>query len=111
MDAQVPKALQAVVLRCLHKERTGRFSSIAGLAAALASFARDQRGAGTIVDRTKLIQQRKAGAPELSAAAAQSSSTTTVRQSGGARPARTPGRILGDGRLVAIIAAVVAVVV
>ncbi|HET7501671.1 MAG TPA: hypothetical protein VFK02_11725, partial [Kofleriaceae bacterium] len=49
---------QAVVLRCLEKDRRARYASIAELAAALAPFARDQRAASMVVDRTTNMQRR-----------------------------------------------------
>ncbi|HET7501783.1 MAG TPA: serine/threonine-protein kinase [Kofleriaceae bacterium] len=62
MDPRVPHGLQAVVLRCLEKDRGARFASIAELVVALAPFAADQRAASTIADRAQLLWQRTSGA-------------------------------------------------
>ncbi|HEX4417031.1 MAG TPA: serine/threonine-protein kinase [Kofleriaceae bacterium] len=55
IDPRVPRALQAVVLRCLEKDRAARWPSVAALAAALAPFARDPLGAALAVERTQLL--------------------------------------------------------
>ncbi len=39
---EIPPAFEAVVLRCLAKDRAGRFANVAELAGALQSFSRDQ---------------------------------------------------------------------
>lgn len=56
LDPRIPPGLQAAVFRCLEKDRRARFRSVAALAAALAPFARDQRQAATIVERTAHMQ-------------------------------------------------------
>jgi serine/threonine-protein kinase len=61
MDPRLPRGLQAVVLRCLEKDRAARFPSIAALAAALAPFAHDQRAAAIIVERANLMLRRAGG--------------------------------------------------
>jgi eukaryotic-like serine/threonine-protein kinase len=65
MDGRAPRALQAIVMRCLEKDRGARFATVAELATALAPFARDQRAAATIVDRANLIRQRPGSSNEL----------------------------------------------
>jgi serine/threonine-protein kinase len=87
LDPSISPGLQAAVLRCLEKDRRERFRSVAALAAVLAPFARNQREAETIVERTAHMQD---GLPrgiepvvhwELSPA-------TTLSQSAGATAAR-----------------------
>src|SRR4029079_4886018 len=65
MDPGIARPLQAVVLRCLEKNRDARFPSIADLAAALAPFAHDQRAAAAIVDRASFMSQGLAGGYEV----------------------------------------------
>jgi serine/threonine-protein kinase len=93
MDPRIPRGLQVAVLRCLEKDRRARFASIAELAAALAPFARDQRAAAMVVDRTKLMQQRPGSAAEPPPPVPGLAGTTL---SGSAGPAgsRLPGRRL-----------------
>jgi serine/threonine-protein kinase len=83
MDPRLPRALQGVVLRCLEKDRRARFPSIAELAVALAPFARDQRAAAVVVDRTKLMLQRPGSAMEATAWPGVSTSATTLSGSAG----------------------------
>jgi len=90
MDPRIPRGLQSVVLRCLEKDRKARFSSVAELAAALAPFARDQRAAALVADRTRLMLQRQGGWHEPAAPARQSPVATTL--SGSAGVARSPSR-------------------
>jgi hypothetical protein len=92
MDRRVPRGLQAAVLRCLEKDRNARFPSIAALAAALAPFARDQRAAAMIVDRTSLMVRRAIAVVELPGGPVQSSSDTTMRASNGQTQPRTKRR-------------------
>src|SRR4029079_7061064 len=61
MDPGIARPLQAVVLRCLEKNRDARFPSIADLAAALAPFAHDQRAAAAIVDRASFMSHGLGG--------------------------------------------------
>jgi serine/threonine-protein kinase len=90
MDPRIPRGLQAVVLRCLEKDRKARFSSVAELAAALAPFARDQRAAALVADRTRLMLQRQSGRSEPAAPARQTPVATTL--SGSAGVTRPPSR-------------------
>ena len=50
-----PSWLQEIVLRCMAKDRAGRFASIAELVTALAPFARDQRMAAIVRERTRAM--------------------------------------------------------
>jgi len=84
MDPRIPPGLQGVVLRCLEKDRRSRFSSVAELAAALAPFARDQRTAAVIVDRTSLMLQRQGGGIEPAVHAGRARTATTLSGSAGA---------------------------
>jgi len=92
MDPRLPRALQGVVLRCLEKDRRARFPSIAELAVALAPFARDQRAAGVVVDRTKLMLQRPGSATEATAWPGVSPSATTLSASAGSPSSRSRRR-------------------
>jgi len=87
LDARIHRGLQAAVLRCLEKDRRARFPSIAAFAAALAPFARNQREAATIVERTNLFLHRSSDASsrlELAAPSGQGLTTTTLGESAGA---------------------------
>jgi serine/threonine-protein kinase len=114
MDLRLPRGLQSVVLRCLEKDRRARFSSIAELAAALAPFARDQRAAATVMDRTNLLRQRPGSRVEP---LAPDFSPTATTHGGSAGPAgwRVRGRryllatVLGLGSFVVLFATVTAV--
>jgi eukaryotic-like serine/threonine-protein kinase len=88
MNPAIPGMLQATVPRCLEKDRRARFPTIAVLAAALAPFARNQREAATIVERTSLMLQGSGGADERAAHVDQPQATTTLSGSAGsgARP-------------------------
>jgi hypothetical protein len=79
--------LQSVIFRCLEKDRRERFPSVAALAAALAPFARSQRDAETIVERTAHMQD---GLPRGIEPAVhwEASPATTLSQSVGATAAR-----------------------
>jgi serine/threonine-protein kinase len=90
MNPDVPRGLQAVVLRCLEKNRKARFSTIAELVAALVPFARNQREAATIAERTSLMMQRPSGPIALVPPASQDSVSTTLSgsASSGLRPRR-----------------------
>ena len=92
MDPRIPRGLQAVVLRCLEKDRKARFSSVADLAAALAPFARDQRAAALVVDRTNLMLQRQGGRIEPAASPGMSTTATTLSGSAGAVRSRSRRR-------------------
>jgi serine/threonine-protein kinase len=87
LDPRIPLGLQAAVLRCLEKDRRERFRSVAALAAALAPFARNQREAETIVERTAHMQD---GLPRGIEPAVhwELSPATTLSQSVGATAAR-----------------------
>ena len=106
MDPRIPRALQSVVLKCLEKDRAARFPSIAALASALAPFARDQRAAATVVDRTRLMLKRGRPQVEPIAQASRSSRPTTLsgsasmtRASSQRRRRMLGGTLLGIGVL------------
>jgi serine/threonine-protein kinase len=66
--SDVPAGLEAVILRCLEKERNARFPSVADFAAALRGFASNEaRGSIERITRT-LAQGRTTVAPVASAA-------------------------------------------
>jgi serine/threonine protein kinase len=90
MNPEIPRGLQAVVLRCLEKNRKARFPTIAELVAALVPFARNQREAATIAERTSLMTQRPSRASALALPATQDSVSTTLSgsASSGLRPRR-----------------------
>lgn len=92
MDRRIPRALQGAVLRCLEKQREGRFPSIAELAAALAPFARDQRAAATIVDRTSLMSRGASAAIDHPGGSPHSPTATTLSGSAGAAQLRSRRR-------------------
>jgi serine/threonine-protein kinase len=87
MEAWVSRPLQGVVLRCLAKDRSDRFASIAQLVAALAPFARDRRTAAVVVDRANLMRQGVHSGVDLAAGSGHSPTATTL--SGSARALRT----------------------
>jgi serine/threonine-protein kinase len=62
LHARVPSDLARAVYRCLEKEPSARFASMAELAAALAPYAADRRAASTIVERTQLMRDGAAAA-------------------------------------------------
>jgi serine/threonine protein kinase len=78
MDVRIPRGLQAAVLKCLEKDRNARFPSVAALATALAPFARDQRAAATVVERTSLILRGSQRQPAHTAQAEQAPNATTL---------------------------------
>jgi serine/threonine protein kinase len=88
MQPSIPRGLQAVVLRCLKKDREQRYTSIAALASALAPFARDQRAASVIVDRTTLMRNGPKREPETVGRVSSQESPTTLSSSAGV--ARVP---------------------
>jgi eukaryotic-like serine/threonine-protein kinase len=51
----LPRGLEAVVRRCMEKDRRARYATMAELAAALQPFASDQRAAAVVVDRTRAM--------------------------------------------------------
>lgn len=115
LDPRIPPGLQAVVFRCLEKDRRERFRSVAALAAALAPFARNQRDAETIVERTAHMQD---GLPRGIEPAVhwEPSPATTLSQSVGATAARPRPRLavsragsLGALALLAVMALIVSV--
>jgi hypothetical protein len=113
MDRRIPRALQAAVLRCLEKRREARFSSMAELAAALAPFARDQRAAAVIVDRTGLLARGASPASEHTAGRTGSPTATTLSGSAGASQVRVKRRsyaIIGVTSLLVSIGGVALVV-
>jgi Protein kinase domain len=113
MDPRVPRGLQAVVLRCLEKERDRRYPSIAALAAALAPFARDHRAAAITVERTRLMHQGVKSPVEAAAHAGRTQPATTVSGSAGVKSGPVPrGYVIAGAATVAIaIAAIVMVVI
>jgi serine/threonine protein kinase len=112
LNARIPRGLQAAVLRCLEKDRRGRFPSVAALAAALAPFARNQHEAATIVGRTNLLLQRSIDPSGSSGALAvfppqdKEAPTTTLSGSAGAlgSPPRRRGAIIGGVSVVGVAA-------
>ena len=93
MDLRIPRGLQAVVLRCLEKDRQSRFSSIAELVTALLPFAHDQRTAATIADRANLLlRQRPSGAIEAPVHSEQLNVETTLSGSAGSADSRSRHR-------------------
>jgi serine/threonine-protein kinase len=101
METWVPRPLQAVVLRCLAKDRNDRYPSIAALVAALAPFARDRRTAAVVVDRTNLLHQGAHHGGELTRSGRSPNATTL---SGSARALRA-GSLSNRRRTVAGIVA------
>jgi serine/threonine-protein kinase len=89
MNPQIPRGLQAVVLRCLQKDRRARFSTIAELVAALVPFARNQREAAMTAERTNLMLQRPIRPGDLAPPLAHDSISTTL--SGSAASGLRPG--------------------
>ncbi|HET7501672.1 MAG TPA: serine/threonine-protein kinase [Kofleriaceae bacterium] len=87
METWVQRPLQAVVLRCLEKDRDDRYGSVAALAAALAPFARDQRAAGLIVERATAMQKGVSSGRQVVRRADSSAAATTL--SGSARAFRS----------------------
>jgi serine/threonine-protein kinase len=79
MDPRLPRELQAVILRCLEKDRVARFESTAELSASLAPFAGDLRAAALVVDRTR-VMLGGATAADLPVRVADRSETATTRQ-------------------------------
>src|SRR5262249_39463012 len=59
---QAPAALEAVILRCLHKDPAGRFPDVAALAEALAPFASD-RGRLSAGRVSRVVQGARATEP------------------------------------------------
>jgi serine/threonine-protein kinase len=55
MDPQLPRGLEDIVMCCLAKNREERFTTVAALAGALASYARDQRGAALVLERARTM--------------------------------------------------------
>ncbi len=108
MDPRLPRGLQAVILRCLEKDRAARFPSIAALAAALAPFARDARSAGIIVERTAAMLQGLGASVASAARFGQSPHATTLSGSAGMMRTRSAGRY-AIGGAAAVLAAIVAV--
>lgn len=112
MDPRIPRGLQAVVLRCLEKDRAARFPSMAALAAALAPFARDGRAAAIVVERTRAMLQGPSGAAAPGARFGERQSTTTLSGSTGVVPAQSLRHwyaLVGTVLLVGAIAVVSAV--
>jgi serine/threonine-protein kinase len=117
LDPRLPRGLEAIVLRCLAKDRNGRFGSMAELAVALAPYARDQRAATVVVDRTRLMLGGPPAPVTAPSLPAHHEAATTLQSTAGSRilaAARTPRRralytVAGAVALVAMIAAMVAV--
>ncbi|HEX7842479.1 MAG TPA: protein kinase, partial [Kofleriaceae bacterium] len=112
MDPRLPRGLQAVVLRCLEKDRAARFQSMAEVAAALAPFARDRRAAGIVVERTNVMLRGASSAVDPPARFGQAPTATTL--SGSAGMVRTTSRrnryvLGGAGVLLSAIAVLSAV--
>jgi len=111
MDPRIPRGLQAVVLRCLEKDRAARCQSMAELAAALAPFARDGRAAGIVVERTS-VMLRGQGSNVAPVARLGRAPTTTLSGSAGMVRSRSRGRryaIGGTAVLISTIAVLFAV--
>jgi hypothetical protein len=83
MDPQIPRMLQAAILRCLEKDRAARFPSIAALAAALAPFARDRRSAEIIAERTAAMLRGPGASVPQPAPMGECPDTTTLNTSSG----------------------------
>lgn len=79
-----------VIYRCLEKEPSARFTSMADLAAALAPHATDRRAAATIVERTRMIYDGVIAGPV-------------------AREDSTPARGFTHGRRLAVRGAVISI--
>src|SRR6185503_20267896 len=92
MDRRIPRGLQAAVMRCLEKDRNARFPSVAALVAALAPFARDQRGAATIADRTTLMSRGPSAVVEVPSGRVQAPNATTLSSSAGTSQSMTKRR-------------------
>ena len=106
MDPRIHRGLQAVILRCLEKDRAARFPSTAALAAALAPFARDVRSAGIIVERTAVMARGPSPAVTQAPSSAQSSIATTLSASAGMVRARSRRRRYAIGGAAALFAAI-----
>ena len=109
MDPRVPRGLQAVVLRCLEKDRAARFPSIAELAAALAPFARDGRAAAIVVERATGMLHGAAIASGPPARYGRTPTATTQSGSAGMVHARTARRRYAIGATVGSLGAIIAI--
>ena len=109
MDPRVPRGLQAVVLRCLEKDRTARFPSIAELAAALAPFARDGRAAAIVVERATGMLHGPAIASAPPARYGRTPTATTQSGSAGMVHTRTARRRYAIGATVVLLGAIIAI--
>jgi serine/threonine-protein kinase len=107
MDPRLPRGLQAVILHCLEKDRGARFPSIAALAVALATFARDARSAGIIVERTTAMLRRPGTSVGPEARFGQAPTETTLSGSAGMMRARSTRRYAVGGAAV-VLAVIVA---
>jgi serine/threonine-protein kinase len=107
MDPRIPRGLQAVVLRCLEKDRAARFQSMAELTVALAPFARDGRGAGIIVERTNAMLRGPGGNVAPVARHAQARTATTLSESAGMVRSQSRGRGYAIGGAAVLISTMV----
>jgi len=103
MDPRIARGLQAVILRCLEKDRAARFPSIAALVAALAVFARDGRAAEIVAERTTAMLKHPSIAVAQAPFRAQSPTATTLSASTGTVRVRSmPGRYAIGGVVAAL---------
>ncbi|HMG52470.1 MAG TPA: serine/threonine-protein kinase [Kofleriaceae bacterium] len=111
LDPRLPRGLEDIVLRCLAKDRAGRFGSMGELALALAPYAREQRAAALVVDRTRMMRGGLPAATEPPPAAAHPDAATTLQGTAGARIAAKRFRygLAGMVSLAGVIGAVVAI--
>jgi hypothetical protein len=108
MDPRLPRELQAVILRCLEKDRVARFESTAELSASLAPFAGDLRAAVLVVERTR-VMLGGATAANLPVPVADPSETETTRHTASARlfTRRVRYALIGAVPLAGVIGAVI----
>ena len=108
MDPRVPRGLQAVVLRCLEKDRAARFPSMAALAAALAPFARDARAAAIIAERTSAMLREPSNSAAPSTPVSEPRVEATLSGSVGVLHSSLRRRWLDAGGVLALLAVIAA---
>ena len=111
IEARVPRALQAAVMRCLEKDRTARFPSIAELATALAPFARDRRAAAIVAERAAVMLHppTPAAAPSLPVPSAPAATTLRGSASASSSPKGFRYSVAGVATLGGVLGVLIAV--